>query len=153
VTAVTNFWVAVDNFIHSSVSWQVEAEVPTLEDSTGQITNIETVIQGSGQGSGSGDLLPPATQALAHLLTSTFLNGRQLRGRLNIPGLTENANDSNGTPTATVLTGLQTACDNFLADLSGPGPLRVFSKTKFTSAVVDSMPVADKWAVLRSRRD
>lgn len=147
------FWGAVDARIIPDVTWETESDVAVIDDATGQLTGIETGTGPSGVGSQAGIMLPASNQALVHWLTGSFLNGRQLRGRCFIPGLTETDNDAGGTLSATAQSVIQAAADALVTNSATPGPLRVFSKSGFTSATVSSADVPTKWAVLRSRRD
>lgn len=151
--AVAAFWGAVDANMGLAVDWATEDDIAVIDDATGQITAIEVGSGGSGTGGAAQDLLPLQTQGLIHLLTGSFLNGRQVRGRCFVPGLTENANDGSGLMLAATQTSIQTAIDALIAASSTPGPLRVFSRKNLTSLVVESATVPTKWSVLRSRRD
>jgi hypothetical protein len=161
VDNVAAFWGSVDALMRNSVTWATEAGVPTIDDVTGDITSVETTTPGTGAGAVStAELLPIQTQGLIHLLTGSFQFGRQVRGRIFVPGLTEAANN-NGIMDSTTATSIQTAAAALVTGSSSPGPLRVFSRPKpllvpprlGTSFVVSQTSVPTKFSVLRSRRD
>lgn len=151
--AVAAFWGAVDARMTQNVSWGTEDDIAVIDDATGQITGIETGSGGSGTGAQTSNALPFQTQGLLHLLTNSFLNGRQVRGRCFVPGMTETDNSVDGVMEAAGQTVLQTAADALITATSTPGPLRVYARSQATSVVVESITVPTKWAVLRSRRD
>jgi len=161
VNNVATFWGAVDALMDNAVTWVTEADVPTIDDVTGDITAVETTTPGSGVGADTGDALPYQTQALIHLLTGSFAFGRQIRGRIFVPGLCEGSNTSGGTLLNTAQTTIQAAAAALVSGSSSPGPLRVFSPPKPLlvpprvgfSTVVTATQVPIKWSVLRSRRD
>lgn len=151
--AVADFWGAIDAQMNNAVDWATEGDIAVIDDATGQITSIESGTGGTGTGAVATALLPPATQGLVHLLTNSFLNGRQVRGRCFVPGLTEADNDAGGVMAAGTQTIIQNAINALIAGSSTPGPLRVFARSQATSVVVQTATVPTKFAVLRSRRD
>jgi len=153
VDAVGVFWAAVDARIDNSVTWATESDVAVIDDTTGNITSMETTTPATGAGGGTSDPLPYQTQALCHWLTNSFLSGRQIRGKTFIPGLCEDDNTSTGLLVSTTQTIIQDAADALIAASSSPGPLRVFTRVNNTSVVVETASVPTKWALLRSRRD
>jgi hypothetical protein len=122
--------------------------VELIDSTTGQPTGVADggpdVVTG---GNGEGERLPFATQGLCRLRTNTFFGGRELRGRLYIPGLTEDHSDA-GVPNANFKTKVQDALT-----LLGESALAVYSPTKHQWATVGATSVWSQWAVLRSRRD
>ena len=150
VTAVGTFWSAVDNRMATNVAWTTEPGVEAIDVTTGHPTSLTNTPPQSGAGSGSATQLPIEAQALIRWSTGVFTNGRQIRGRTFVPGLTENDNDL-GAPNATVLGVLDTAAAALIADANSK--LCVFSRVNHTSPEITSESSAPYWAVLRSRRD
>lgn len=150
VNAVGAFWGAVDGQMHTDLLWDTDSDVEVISDATGQIVSVQSTTPVSGGGALSGDILPPATQALIRWRTGSFVGGREIRGKTFIPGLTETAATSGQVTTAT-LTAFETAA----ATLQGTANanLVVYSRANNTHAEVVSSSCWAQFAVLRSRRD
>lgn len=150
VAAVAAFWGAVDGVMHSDVTWDIEQDVEIVDDNTGQIQGVAATSGGTGVGTVTGDILPPATQGLVRWRTGVFVAGREIRGKTFIPALTETAAISgqmaNGTQTI-----LEDAA-NALVGAAGAN-LCVWSRKNGLSEDVVSGSVWNQFAVLRSRRD
>jgi hypothetical protein len=143
---------------------QIEAEVPVLEAENGEIQSVFTTTGGSVDPTSADAALPWATQGLVRLATSGFVDGRRVRGRINIPGLGEASSD-NGAPNVSIRTSLQASVDALISDTAQT--LAVWSRPRpeedppnpdkparlGAPFVVTSGSVWDKWAQLRSRRD
>ena len=146
----TDFWIEIQDLFHSDIVAVVQPEVVAVAPETGQAIGQFVVPQQQITGTASGQLLPRATQALMQLTTGQWRNGRQVRGRSFLPGLTEPSSD-NGMPVAPVRTQIRNAA----VDLLGPPPTRwgVYSTTnrEFIGAI--GVDVWSEWAILRSRRD
>lgn len=153
VDNVDAFWTDLAAQIKSTISATIEGSVAVINDATGDITSVESVTPGAVTFTGSGDMLPPATQMMLNLFTGTYISGRQLRGKVFLPGMIETACDSDGSPNAGFTGAQETAMEDLIAASSSPGPLRVFSPTHLTSAVVQGTQAMSRFAVLRSRRD
>lgn len=149
VAATGAFWGAVDALINTAVSWATLPEVLFLGDDGVAAASFATT-PATGTGAGAAEIMPFATQALIRTLTGVFVGGRQLRGRIFIPGLTEASNQS-GSVIAATQTALQTAANTLNAVVTPP--LAVWSKTHATVEPVSSATVWSQFAVLRSRRD
>jgi len=153
IDIVEDFWTALIGQIHTDVTGTVEGQVPVIEDSTGAITAMETGTPKTINFTGANDMLPPATQMVLNLTTGQYLGGRQLRGKIFIPGLIRTAANADGSPNSG-FTGVQeTALQDLIAASSSPGPLRVYSPTYHDSLVVDGGYAMNRFAVMRSRRD
>lgn len=146
-TIVTTFWDDVSNFISNSVTFAVLGDVEKFDDTTGSLTGIETWAGGTGAGGSADEALPFATQGLIRLRTGTFTGGREIRGRIFIPGMTQVGNDS-GKPTSGLIAAL-----NGAADALESAGFQVYSPTYNTSAEIQTATAWDQFAVLRSRRD
>jgi len=149
VAAVGAFWGAVDGNMHTSVTWTTLPDVLFLGDNGIAAASFATTPQ-VGTGATGGTPLPWATQALVRGLTSSFVGGRQVRGRIFVPGLTSTAVTSGAVATA-VQTALTTAAGTLNA-VTTP-PWAIWSKINATVVPVSSVSVWSQFAVLRSRRD
>lgn len=155
VTAVGNFWGAVDALIDSEVNWRTEADVTDINPLTGQPTSVIQTTPVTGTGAAVGDALPVATQALVRWRTGFFSNGRERRGRTFVPALVEASGD-NGKLLAASQTTIQTAAAALIADVNSI--LVVWSRPDLPTlnggfSAVTASSVWEQFAVLRSRRD
>lgn len=155
-TAVGTFWGAVDALMSSTVSWTTEADVSTINDATGELTDITVTTPVTGAGAQAVTLGPIVAQALVRWRTGAFINGRNLRGRTFVPGLIESQSDA-GRPDASVQATINTAAAALIADANSvlniwhrPNPPG--SATGAGEAVLSGL-CWNQWASLRSRRD
>lgn len=119
--ALATFLGAVDNFLDSGVTWSIETTGREMTDAEGTLTDIwsETTARG-GTGGVAGNAAPDAAQVLLRWNTSQIINGRFLRGRTFIPGLST-ASVADGNVAGSTLTSIQTALDAFIATVAGFG--------------------------------
>jgi hypothetical protein len=150
VVTVGTMWGAIDNRMATTVLWATEPDVATIDETTGDITGVTSTTPQSGAGSGSGNILPIVTQGLIQLRTGVFLNGREVRGRIFIPGLTENDNDT-GVPNAGILAVVNPAAAAAVADANSRLVVYTRANGAWAEAVTASM--ASYWSYLRTRRD
>lgn len=153
IDAVRDFWTNLAGSIRNVITITVEGDCSVVDDATGQVVGIDSATARTVVGGSATALLPIATQGLINTFTSTFVGGRQLRGKIYVPGLITTTSDALGAPTSTVKTLLLTQGALLVTNTSTPGPLRVWSKKNGTSAVVNAVTTPSKFAVLRSRRD
>lgn len=146
------FWDHLANALRTDMVWRGGLEVELVDVATGQTTDTFGVPANTVEFSGTLEPLPPANQALIRLRTSVFENGRRLRGRIFVPGVTEGFTTT-GKVGAGSLTLLQDAGNLLLTEASGAGGLAVYSVTHRVVAGVDSCSPWDDFAVQRSRRD
>lgn len=149
-TAIGAFWGAVDNFMSTAASWSTDPIVAVMDPATGNRTGNFTVTPATGAGSVATDVLPPATQALIRLRTGVFINSREVRGRINVPGLCE-VNSLSGRPDATLVTALNTAASTLNAATTPD--LAVWSRQNHTATAVVATDTWSEFAIRRSRRD
>lgn len=149
--AAAIFWQAVDAVMHTSVSWSTEGDVVLVNEDTGLATGVVSTETSSGAGSTGTDLLPPATQGLIRLLTGVFNDGRQIRGRIFVPGLTETANTAGGIMDGTTATTIRTAAEALVDDANSA--LLVWSRSGLQAHPVTGASLWSQFAILRSRRD
>lgn len=150
VAAAGAFWGAVDAYISNSVSWGTENEVYSINEANGQPTAVTQVTSVTGTGSQVGPLLSRATQGLIRLGTGVFVNGREVRGRIFVPGMTTAALN-NGAIDSGAASALDAAA---LALHTGPNAtLVVWSRKNGRMEGVIASSTWGQFAVLRSRRD
>lgn len=147
---VAGFWGTVDGFIKNSLTWDIDTDVEVIESSTGNIVSVVGVSPASGTGGDSGDMLPPATQALIRWRTGDFVGGREIRGKTFVPAITENQSTA-GQPAGTLITALENAAAALVG--SPNAQLVVYSRKNKAFATVSSGSAWGQFAVLRSRRD
>lgn len=149
-TAASDFWFAIRSNISSQYQMTGDTNVEEIDTITGQAIGATAVSVPSFFGTDSGDPLPWATQGLCQLNSGIFINGRQQKGRIFVPGATEPAN-ALGVP----VTGYRTALLGALAPLiSGiTFKLMVYSRKNHVASQVTGANVWTKWALLKSRRD
>lgn len=146
--AVAAFWNDLEGHMGDGLTWEVVTPVDVVNPVNGQITSQEAVTPDSGAGTISTNILPPSSQGLVQLRTGVFVGGRELRGRVFIPGATEN--DSSGRVPESTYTNDVTAAANTLRTSAS---WVVWSRTHGQWQGVQSSVLAQYWAVLRSRRD
>jgi hypothetical protein len=141
---------AVGGQIHNGVSWTSDATVLEIDVDTNKVVGSVGVTSVGATGTASGDTLPPAIQGLAMLRTGIYANGREVRGRLFLPGPTEGVNTS-GAPNSTYTGAWQSALQTLANDSTNEWV--VYSRVHHVTPVVFSVQVWGKWASLRKRRD
>jgi hypothetical protein len=164
---VGTFWQTIDNNMVSGLTWATDPEVPTFNETTGKITKVDAVTPTTGAGSGIGEALPYQTQMLVRLITSAFVNGRRVRGRIFVPGLLE-VDNAAAVPAASTRTLVNNATTTLIT--SSASTLAVWSRP-YSALDKDGNPIPGKtprlgsqhavgtsqvwtqWSVLRSRRD
>jgi len=160
IAIVKAFWTTLQPTMLPTMPYVVEADVPVINEVDGKITAIHTGTAQPGTTTGTGDVLPMASQLLAKLSTNGFVNGRRVRGRIFIPAQLE-ANNVNGRPAAALLTTLNGALTTMIGGAqqvsvwSRPytDPLGVKPSRPGSQYAVTAGTGWTEWAVLRSRRD
>jgi hypothetical protein len=146
------FWNSYKAYMYDSCTVTVEPLVYVIDLDTGATVDaVMTDPEDTVAGSDGGAALPTFTQGLARFSTGVWFAGRQLKGRMFLPGITENNNDS-GVPAG----GYVTAVSEYIATLATPTlsviPV-VYSRTHHVAAPMQGGSLWGKWATLRSRRD
>lgn len=148
VSAMAAFWTAVGAGVTSEARWDMDPIVDVLSPAgvlTGRIDSGVTSGAGGGQASSP---LPFMTQALLRLGTGSFQGGREIQGRIFIPGLTE-ADSQDGTGPASGLRNIILSAAETLRD-SGAG-LAVWSRVGQAVVPVTNVSVSPVWSYLGSR--
>ena len=147
--AVRDFWYGGRGVIHTSYTLQVDPVVVEVADFTGLPIGVETVSTASVTGTDSGDPLPGYVQGLVKTNTGVFYGGRQLTGKIFVPGATETRNN-NGAPDSTYIATWTGQLAALLA--VSDAELMVFSRKNLNANGVTGGTPWSQWAVLKSRR-
>lgn len=149
VTAVGAFWTALKSSIVDDLTYATDTAVFEIDEATGQPIGLQSVASSTAVCTQSGDPLPFMTQAVCQWRTGTFINGREIRGRTFIPGMSE-TNATNGVPVAGLQTTVNTAAAALIADANST--LQVYSLTHHNAQPAVSGTMWSQFGVLRSRR-
>lgn len=156
VDAVADFWGALVSFIPTVVTITVEPVVIELEAEDGLIIGERTVgtAPAAVDCTASGAYAAP-TGCTVQWITSTYLGGRRLRGRSYVVPLSTQAYQDNGTLYDTTRAAIEAAGEALRVDA---GDMVVWHRptdagNDGTQALVTSVKVGDRCAILRSRRD
>jgi len=141
---------SLSTFVVDPVVDIIDAATGALEDSYAVTPTTDAV------GGGAASYGPTEAMLCVSLMTSDIVNSHRVRGR-DFLGPCVAGNDANGSPNSTVLASANALVNGFVTTTTPDVDLVVWhrpvSKTGGSSHVVTSHHVADKWAVLRSRRD
>jgi hypothetical protein len=124
--------------------------VETVDPATGNTTAITAVTVAAQTFTNADQPLPAATSLLLRWRTGTYVAGREVRGRTNIPRLGE-LDNTLGVPAGATTTAWQARITTLLASVVAS--LVVYARQAGTWNTVVTGSVWDQWAVLRSRRD
>jgi hypothetical protein len=150
-TAAGAFWTALIPNLTNSMNFATEADVALVNAATGVVTGAVATTPVLGTGGRADAQLPRATQGLVRWLTGIYVAGRQVRGRTFIPGLTEDANITDGLVTPAVAAAINNAAATLIA--SPNADLEIWSRTLGQSNVATVGSTWTEFAILRSRRD
>ena len=150
------FWGAVDADMHNTVTWSQEPDVEQIDAETGELVTIHAVTPATGTGGNTNERMPSVNQAIIKLRTGAIIGGRELRGRIFVPGLTEECN-SLGVVLAAARTRFNTAAAALIADADCVWTVWHRPTTPAGSdggqAPVATATANLEWSYLRSRRD
>lgn len=153
IDLVRDFWTTLNTAWGTGITATIEGDVARIESTTGQVVGIDSGTALTVAGAGTGTKLPPATQGVLHLFTSSFVGGRQLRGKVFIPGLIQSISDGLGAPNTSLKTLFLNAGNTLMTASNTSGNWQVWSKKNLVAADVTSLSTPSKFGVLRSRRD
>lgn len=151
VTAVGTFMNSWQAQVSTALNWASEPEVDFLNESTGQLQSTVTTTPFTGVGTQAGARISSVNQVLLRLFTDTISNGRQVRGRLFIPGFVEATNNVAGEPESASLTPINAAATTLINDPNVNWVL--WSRKNGIAPAITLASCWSKYAVLRSRRD
>lgn len=154
VTAAGTFWGAVDADMANNLTWATLAEVDTLNEVTGALLATDVTTPVTGTGADASNQAAFATQGLIRLSTDEIQNGRRVRGRIFVPGMTT-ANEAEGLLDAAVITSWNTAIAALIADATSTLNVwhRPVNGAGGAQATVTGGSTSNQFAILRSRRD
>lgn len=144
------FWDGVKSLMHTSYTVTIDPLVYTIDPATGSPTAVTGVTDTPVVGTNSGATAPPSSQGLLRLHTGVFPAGREIVGRVFVPGVI-GADVTAGAPSSGYQTVLNAAAASAIAWTNSTW--MVYSRENHTAAVVTSAKAWSKFAVLRSRRD
>lgn len=150
ILALNAFFFTLAGYVTNTLSYTIDGDVDVIDISTGQITSVLAGTPVTFTGSASGEKLPPFTQGLLRMTTGLYLAGRQVRGRMFLPGMVETSNTAAGVPLTAMVTAIDAAGVTLAADSAG---FSVYSRTRHAAATVTGATMWTQWASLRSRRD
>lgn len=156
--AVADQWTGLFNGVNPNIARltaTVRGEVAVVNVGDGEVTNVwaddDIVVS---PGSTSVAIVPNACQVMVRLNTSTFSNGRRIRGKIYYPCFNAQAMASDGNVSSTAVAQAEAAAGGLLTRGLGvysrpqADPARI---GRFTP--VSSVNVWNEFAVIRSRRD
>lgn len=154
--AVRTFFDSISASIPGGVSINIRPTADNIDETTGNIVGqvdfeAPDAVNGSATTSYSA-----ASGAVVNWNTSSYRNGRRVRGRTFIVPLSNAAYDANGDLSSGALNRLRPAATELVTN-PGPVPMVVWSRPSAGGAgdayPVTSASVPDLGAILRSRRD
>ena len=152
--ALADFWSALAGILDQQTSWRIQTTGRILDEASGTLTGLwSDPTNRAGNGNQTGEPVSNSTQALIRWVTDDVVNGRRIRGRTFIPGLTNKAITA-GEVSASALNAMETAAAAY-ADASG---LVIWHRPDDSGSggSVHSVTASSVWnefAVLRGRRD
>lgn len=153
---IANFLNEIRLRIPGDVTWRFETDIPVISDVDGEAQDFLVLPAQPTftQPGGSGTYAAP-TGAVVTWNTGTTIGGRRLRGRTYLVPMVSSTFEGDGTLSASAITTLADAAAHLYSTntaqhlvWSRPAPGRAG-----TSWPIQSHSVADKAAILRSRRD
>lgn len=153
---VRQFFADNSTRLPSAVRVQVEGFVEVIDEPTGQLQDVVAITAPTAVNGAASGGFSSATGACVVWTTGGVRNGRRVMGRTFLVPLSSSNYDVDGTLVGGSLTGIQTAANTLVGDMLG---FVVYARPSAPGAadgesfVVTGSRVADKTAVLRSRRD
>lgn len=155
----TDIWLdAYASTINNTVSYVINPTVDVLEETTGELQGFMTVAPDTARVGSQTTAYSAVSGACINWYTDGVRNGRRVRGRTFMVPLAASAYATDGTLDATKLTTFR-AANVALINAAGAGDLGVWSRPSGPLAtdgvwyVASATTMADKAAILRSRRD
>ena len=126
------------------------AGVRKVNVASGEPVGLSNTTPATGTGGSGNGPIPLASQGLVRWLTGVFVDGRELRGRLFIPGV-QGARTENGRPTSTFLSNVAGFVNEFLSNYESS--FVIYSRAHRQMENVPAASIWGQWAILRRRRD
>lgn len=149
-TAFRTFWDSIKAVFQLSYTVSPDPAAAIIDPATGAITGTFAVATTPVTGTNVNPPLPDVAQGVLQLRTNVFTAGRELRGRLFVPGMTTNAL-AGGNLTAAVQATVNSAGATLVGH-ANPGWV-VWSRKSGTTQPVVAATLWPEFGVLRSRRD
>lgn len=148
--AALGFWTDSAAERIAGVASTGDTVVDIIESEDGSLIGSTPVSDWTVTATGTGEVLPLATQGLLRLDTGVIVGGRRIRGHLYLPAPTEADSDDGGPAAA-----YRTTYESAWADNMDDAPISpvVWSRVNGAMVTIQQGAVWDNWAVLRSRRD
>lgn len=150
-TAVRTFLAAIAAQFRNSITWTFDPVVDTLSEAGALLSSTAISPPATVTGSGTGDMLPAATQGRVIWQTGAIVNGRRLVGRTFIPGMIAGTQTATGAVQPATISAVNTAA-NALATAANCDMV-VWSRAHDTAVGITSGAMDSEFSVLRSRRD
>lgn len=157
-------YATIQELFPAAMTITVQDEIDILEEEDGEIVTTVVVDGGTLNGSGTGGFGPIAAGMAVTWLTAGVVAGRHVKGRTYLVPMDVSTVQVDGSPTSEALDACAEYGSTLIAVDGGNADLVVWSRPR--RAVIDgpittvgshhkvlSADVADKFAVLRSRRD
>lgn len=147
-------WDELEAVLVTGTSWSVRDSGRIMDETTGTLTGLwsdPTPI--FGVGTNVAEPVANSTQLVLQWLTGTVINGRVVRGRTYVPGLSRNSTSASGGPNATTRGAGLAAGANLIALPNGFGVWHRPSPNGVGSLVeVTATGVWEEFGVQRGRR-
>ena len=150
-SAINNGLSLIDQLCSTGTTCGVPLSGKLIEDTTGQQTGLWNSVTPYGfAGTDTEEPVPDAVQALARFDTGAIVNGRYVKGRCYVPGLTTSSMEGGN-----VTAGTRAAITNCFSTMASVG-LTVYSRPRQSvwgsNHAVQAVDCWNEWAVLRRRR-
>lgn len=149
---VQDFFTGLSGQLPDDIDVSFDSEVLDL-DEAGTLTAVWPVTPPAAVSGVSTAVYSRAQGARIDWSTDTIVAGRRLTGRTYVVPIRSTSFDTVGLLTSSDQAAFQTEADDFITATGLNRPLRVWSRTNASSAVVQTAAIPSKGAVLRSRRD
>lgn len=162
IDAIRTFFNALVAYLPSNLTIQVPSSGDLVETATGTLSGVwsvgttPAVVTGGSTAAYAGN-----AGMVTHWLTDGFVAGRRVRGRTFIVPCTSAVFETNGSPTASAITGMKAAADALITSMAGKmlvwarpfvDPAGVKPPRTGSASVVNGSRVPDLAISLRSRR-
>lgn len=150
----------LQNYIQASQNWTVSGTVDLIDEVTGDLIDSTAGTDYPVLTIATDAPLPPANQLMLRLGTATVVDGRRLKGRIFLPGLTEAASSGAGVVDPAVVGAVSGELATWVSGV-GAQPVvwhrpKAATETEPASpgskAPITTATVWTQWAVLRQRR-
>lgn len=146
--AVRDWFTEFDNYLSDSAQVSFDGDAEIFDPANGQTLGIEALDPWLVAGAGPGSWAPAGTTFVCRWRTGSYINGRELRGRSYISGLTDIGAGNPGVPPLVV-----EAMNDAMATFIATETLAVYGPTSGSLVDVTSGTCWNRFGLMRSRRD